>query len=153
MFLTLKRIEVNDMENRERWRALDYCDNNNNAVDPQESVQDAEIEQNSFEVIIIRDSEGVSVNTTDTQVAVSLQIAIQAAIVAVIIATIGDSEQSRAVVQDIKQFTKSRQRNTQRTIVEGSRNVTVTTTDIDVAVNIQASLQILVAIIAKLDIL
>lgn len=141
------------MENRERWRALDYCDNNNNAVDPQESVQDAEIEQNSFEVIIIRDSEGVSVNTTDTQVAVSLQIAIQAAIVAVIIATIGDSEQSRAVVQDIKQFTKSRQRNTQRTIVEGSRNVTVTTTDIDVAVNIQASLQILVAIIAKLDIL
>lgn len=153
MFLTLKRIEVNDMENRERWRALDYCDNNNNAVDPQESVQDAEIEQNSFEVIIIRDSEGVNVNTTDTQVAVSLQIAIQAAIVAVIIATIGDSEQSRAVVQDIKQFTKSRQRNTQRTIVEGSRNVTVTTTDIDVAVNIQASLQILVAIIAKLDIL
>ncbi|MCK1998595.1 spore coat protein [Psychrobacillus psychrodurans] len=141
------------MENRERWRALDYCDNNNNAVDPQESVQDAEIEQNSFEVIIIRDSEGVNVNTTDTQVAVSLQIAIQAAIVAVIIATIGDSEQSRAVVQDIKQFTKSRQRNTQRTIVEGSRNVTVTTTDIDVAVNIQASLQILVAIIAKLDIL
>ncbi|MCZ8540394.1 spore coat protein [Psychrobacillus psychrodurans] len=141
------------MENRERWRALDYCDNNNNAVDPQESDQDAEIEQNSFEVIIIRDSEGVSVNTTDTQVAVSLQIAIQAAIVAVIIATIGDSEQSRAVVQDIKQFTKSRQRNTQRTIVEGSRNVTVTTTDIDVAVNIQASLQILVAIIAKLDIL
>ena len=84
-------IEVKNMYNGEKWRALDHCDNNNDAVDPQDGVQDAEIEQRSFEVIIIRDSEGVEVNTTDTQVAVSLQLGIQAAIVAVIIATIGDT--------------------------------------------------------------
>lgn len=154
MFLTLNRKEVKDMENREKWRALDYCDtNNNDAEDPQVGEQDAEIKQSSFEVIIVRDSEGVDVNTTDIQVAVSLQLGIQAAIAAVIIATIGDSDQSRAVVQDIKQFTKSKQRNTQKTIIEGSKNVTVTTTDTDIAVNIQVLLQILVAIIAKLDIL
>jgi len=93
------------------------------------------------------------VNTTDIQAAVSLQLGIQAAITAVIIATIGDTEQGRAVLQDIRQFTRNRQRNSQRTIIEGSRNVSVTTTDIDLAVNIQALLQILVAIIVKLDIL
>lgn len=140
------------MENREKWRAMDYCDNNS-ADDPQAAEQDVEMEQKSFEVIIVRDSEGVDVNTTDTQVAVSLQLGIQAAIAAVIIATIGDSDQGRSVIQDIKQFTRSKQHNTQRTIIEGSKNVTVTTTDTDVAVNIQVLLQILVAVIAKLDIL
>lgn len=82
-----------------------------------------------------------------------MQLGIQAAIAAVIIATVGDTEQGRAVVQDSRQFTISRQRNVQRTIIEGSRNVSVTTTDTDLAVNIQALLQILVAIIVKLDIL
>ncbi|WP_144511900.1 spore coat protein [Bacillus sp. FJAT-22090] len=140
------------MTNRDKWRALDHCESKN-TPEPQEGKQIAKIEQKSFEVIIVRDSEGVDVTTTDTQVAVSLQLGIQAAIVAVIIATIGDTDQGRAVVQDILQFTKSKQRNVQKTIIEGSRNVKVVTTDTDVAANIQALLQILAAIIAKLEIL
>ena len=144
------------MTNKEKWRALDNCNTNNKNDDAdvaQVGEQDTRIEQKSFEVIIVRDSEGVDVNTTDTQVAVSLQLGTQAAIVAVLVATLGDSDQTRGVVQDLKQFTKTKQRNAQKTIIEGSRNVTVTTTDTDVAVNIQALFQILLAIIAKLDIL
>lgn len=139
------------MTNRE-WRALDQCDPESSSAE-QDGEQVAVSDQSSFEIIIVRNSEGVDVITTDTQAAVSLQLGIQAAIAAVIIATIGDTDQGRAVVQDIRQFTRSRQRNVQRTIIEGSRNVSVTTTDTDLAVNIQALLQILVAIIVKLDIL
>lgn len=109
--------------------------------------------QQSFEWIIVKDSEGVNVNTTDTQVAISLQLAIQAAIAIVISITIGDDDQGNAVTQDLLQFMKTKQRNTQKTIIETSKNVTVNTTDTDVSVNIQAMLQILLALVAKLDIL
>lgn len=138
----------------EEWRALDQCDQPNSEADvTQSDPQVFSNVQRSFEEIIIRNSEGVDVTTTDTQAAVSLQLGIQAAIAAVITATIGDSDQGRAVVQDINQFTRNRQRNVQKTIIEGSRNITVTTTDTDLAVNIQVLLQILVAIVVKLDIL
>jgi len=139
------------MSNRE-WRALDQCNLESSSA-TQDGKQVSVSVQQSFEIIIVRNSEGVDVQTTDTQAAVSLQLGIQAAIAAVIIATIGDTDQGRAVVQDIKQFSRIRQRNVQRTIIEGSRNVRVTTTDTDLAVNIQALFQILIAIIAKLDIL
>ena len=141
------------MENRKEWRALDQCESSSSSDIEQDGEQVVVSEQRSFEVIVIRNSEGVDVNTTDIQAAVSLQLGIQAAITAVIIATIGDTEQGRAVLQDIRQFTRNRQQNSQRTIIEGCRNVSVTTTDTDLSVNIQALLQILVAIIVKLDIL
>ena len=142
------------MENK-KWRALDHCDNsqsNDNNV-----LQDADqvvfTKQQSFERIIVKDSENVDVQTTDTQAAISLQLGLQAAIAAVISITIGDSDQGKAVAQDMKQFIKTKQRNIQTTIIEGSKNVSVTTTDTDLAVNIQAMLQILVAVVAKLDVL
>lgn len=140
---------------KKKWRALDHCD------DPigkesdvlQDGKQSVSTKQQSFERIIVIDSEGVEIHSTDTQAAISLQLGIQAAIAAVISVTIGDSAQGRAVTQDLNQFIKTKQRNVQTTIVEGSRNISVTTTDTDLAVNIQAMLQILVAIVAKLDIL
>jgi spore coat protein X len=145
---------VNKMGER-KWRALDHCDSNkdNNADVVQEAVQTVETKQKSYEWIIVKDSECVEVHTTDTQVALSLQAALQVAIAIVISITIGDSDKGNAVVQDLKQFFKSKQSNTQKTIIIGSKNVEVTTTDTQVAVNIQALLQILVAIVAKLDVL
>ena len=137
------------------WRALDHCHTHeSSSADVEQTGEQVNVsEQKSFEVIIVRNSEGVDVITTDIQAAVSLQLGIQAAIAAVVIATIGDNEQSRAVVQDIRQFTRTRQRNVQKTIIDNCRTVRVTTMDTDLAVNIQALLQILVAIIVKLDIL
>jgi len=142
------------MENK-KWRALDHCDysqsNDNNVL--QDADQVVFTKQQSFERIIVKDSESVNVQTTDTQAAISLQLGLQAAIAAVISITIGDSDQGKAVAQDMKQFIKTKQRNIQTTIIEGSKNVSVTTTDTDLAVNIQAMLQILVAVVAKLDVL
>jgi len=139
-----------------KWRALDHCNDNhnNNSTDVlQEADQFVSTEQKSFEWIIVKDSEDVEVHTTDTQAAVSLQLGIQAAIAAVLSITVGDSNQSKAVVQDLKQFMKTKQKNTQKTVIEGSKHVKVTTTDTDLAVNIQALLQILLAIVVKLDVL
>jgi spore coat protein X len=139
-----------------KWRALDHhCDgkDGNGADADQEGTQTVKTEQKSYEWIIIKDSEGVDVHTTDTQAAVSLQLGIQAAIAAVISITIGDSDQGKAVAQDIKQFIKTKQSNKQKTIIEHSKHVKVVTTDTDLAVNIQALLQILVAIVVKLDVL
>ncbi|MGD6966666.1 spore coat protein [Rossellomorea vietnamensis] len=138
-----------------KWRALDHhCDDKGHGADVQQDAdQYVKNEQKSYEWIIIKDSEGVDVQTTDTQAAVSLQLGIQAAIAAVISITIGDSDQGKAVAQDIKQFIKTRQSNKQKTIIENSKKVKVVTTDTDLAINIQALLQILVAIVVKLDVL
>lgn len=145
------------MSKDKKWKALDHCDKGKGKDDDanvlQEGDQFVSNKQQSFEWIIIEDSEGVNVQTTDTQAAVSLQLGIQAAIAAVISITIGDTEQGNAIAQDIKQFIKTKQRNAQKTIIEGSKNVEVITTDTDLAVNIQALLQILVAIVVKLDVL
>jgi len=140
--------------NDRNWRALDHCDDpGNDAEVPQKAEQDLLTEQISSEWIIVKDSEGVEVHTTDTQAAISIQLAIQAAIVVVISITIADSETADAVVQDLNQFIRTTQRNRQKTIIEGSKNISVTTTDTDIAVNIQALLQILIAIVIQLDIL
>ena len=135
------------------WRALDHFDCRNDDADvTQEADQITSTTQQSFEWIIIKDSEDVNVHTTDTQVALSLQAAIQAAIAVVISISVGSDEAGKGVVQDLKQFFKSKQRNTQKTIIKGSKCVEVTTTDTQVAINIQALIQILVAIVARLDI-
>jgi len=138
------------------WRALDHCDDRddrNDADVQQEADQLASTKQFSDEWIIIKDSEGVEVTTTDTQAAISLQIGIQVAIAVVLSITIGDSERSDDVLQDFKQIIKTKQSNRQKTIVEKSKNVQITTTDTDIAINIQLLIQILVAIVVNLDIL
>lgn len=137
------------------WRALDHCDDvedDNATVDP-EGEQSVSSKQVSDEWIIIKDSEGVDVITTDTQAAVSLQIGIQAAIAAVISITIGDTDNSDHVLQDLNQIIKTKQSNRQKTIIEQSKNVEITTTDTDIAVNIQLLIQVLVAIVVSLDVL
>ncbi|WP_160719194.1 spore coat protein [Bacillus sp. USDA818B3_A] len=138
-----------------KWRALDHCDDKckeNDANVTQDADQFASTKQESFEWIIVENSECVNVHTTDTQAAVSLQAAIQVAIAIVISITIGDTEKGNAVAQDLKQFFKSKQRNTQKTVISGCKDVEVVTTDTQVTVNIQALLQVLVAVVAKIDI-
>jgi spore coat protein X len=139
---------------QKKWRALDHCgcDKKDHAVVSQEADQVNVTKQKSHEWIIIKDSECVEVHTTDTQVAISLQAAIQAAIAIVISVTVGDADKGSAVVQDVKQLFKSTQRNTQKTVIHGSQHIKVKTTDTQAAVNIQALLQVLLAIVAKLEV-
>src|SRR3954468_6713185 len=70
--------------------------------------------QESDEVIVIKDSGNVTVHTTETQAAVSLQIALQLAIALVLKITIADSDDSNSVVQDLLQHFDSEQKNVQK---------------------------------------
>ncbi|MCT8138196.1 spore coat protein [Anaerobacillus sp. CMMVII] len=109
--------------------------------------------QLSEEYIIIKDSCDVTVSTTDTKAAVSLQASLQAVIAIIISISIADSSKAEKITQELLQSSKIKQVTYQKTIIENSKDVDVTTTDTQVAVNIQILLQLLVALIARLDIL
>ncbi|MEH7113943.1 spore coat protein [Neobacillus niacini] len=111
------------------------------------------MEQESEELIFIKDSCNICVHTTDTQAAVSLQIALQLAIALVIRITILDSDKGQSVAQDLLQYFDSEQNNFQKISIENSKDINITTTDTDVSVNIQALLQVLLTLVAKIDVL
>lgn len=67
--------------------------------------------------------------------------------------SIADSEKADRVAQDLFQKSSIKQINKQETVIRNSRNVSVTTTDTDIAVNVQILLQILLALLVKLNIL
>ncbi|WRP05575.1 spore coat protein [Rossellomorea aquimaris] len=139
-----------------KWRALDHCDlNSKEEASDVDSMAKQKVanHQLSSEWIIVKDSEMIDIQTTDTQAAVSIQLAVQAAIVAVISIAVGDTNQAEAISQELKQYIYTKQANKQKLVIHNSKNVQVTTTDTDIVVNIEALLQILVAILVKLDIL
>ncbi|MCA1011987.1 spore coat protein [Halobacillus halophilus] len=109
-------------------------------------------DQESDELIWIRNSCNVNVHTTDTQAAISLQIGLQLAIALVISISIGDSDKGKAIAQEIVQKFDSEQTNYQKIFIDNSKDVDITTTDTDLTVNIQALLQVLVTLVAELDV-
>jgi spore coat protein X len=149
-----------------RWVALDSncshpteSDNevagaffNDDATVRQSAAQEADIEQISSETIIIKDSCNIDVQSTDTQVAVSLQVALQVAIALVINITIADSARAEQVTQQLIQQADMKQLNKQKLVIENSKDVKVTTTDTDVAISLQVLLQILIALVVNIDI-
>lgn len=140
-------------DKQSNWSALDkrphpLCRDN----DTQSGEQENKTLQLSEELIFIKDSCDVTVSTTDTKAAVSLQASLQAVIAIIISISIADSVKAEKVTQDLLQAAKVKQITYQKTVIENSRNVEVTTTDTQVAVNIQVLLQILVALLVKLDI-
>lgn len=146
------RPEFEGHKEKRKWSALDPkmphpLDDTQNADVSEKSVQQ------SYERIYIRDSVDVDVTTTETQVALNLQVAIQAAIALVVSISIADSSKAEMVTQDLNASLKSIQLNKQETYIENSRNVNVTTTDTDIAVNAQILLQVLLALLIRLEIL
>jgi spore coat protein X len=119
----------------------------------QDGDQVSSVDQSSDEVIWIKDSCNISVQTTDTQASVSLQVGLQLAIALVVSIVIGDSDQGQTVAQDIFQQFNNEQTNQQRIYIDNSNDVNIVTTDTDLAVNIQSLLQVLVALVVKLDVL
>ncbi|MCD7034998.1 spore coat protein [Metabacillus sp. GX 13764] len=129
-----------------------WCSDFNRGVE-QEADQVVESSQSSNEVIIIRDSCDIEVSTTETQVAASLQAALQVGIALVINLTIADSQRAETVTQELLQRASFRQAQNQKLIIENSRNVDVSTTDTEVALSLQALLQILIALVVSIGIL
>lgn len=123
---------------------------NHNSVS-QFANQVSRLEQQSKEAIFVINSKGVTVDTTDTQVAASLQAALQVAIAIVINISIGDDARASKVTEELLSYSRVDQTNRQLIVIEGSEEVTCTTTDTDVAISIQVLLQILVALVGQLD--
>lgn len=138
-----------------KWNALDPNSHFPFSKDEeilQNADQVSDIEQKSFEKIIIKDSCDIKVRTTETQVAVSLQAALQVAIALVVNLTIADSDQAEHVTQELLQYSQIEQVNRQTIYIENSRDIEVTTSDTDVAVSIQLLLQLLLALLIQIDI-
>ncbi|MEF3328961.1 spore coat protein [Oceanobacillus oncorhynchi] len=111
------------------------------------------MEQESAEVIWIKESCNITVSSTDTQIAASLQAALQLAIAVVIRLSIGDSADGEEVEQELLQSISSSQVNKQKIFIYNTKDATVTTTDTDIGLNIQLLLQLLVALVIMIDIL
>jgi len=135
----------------QKYKSL--VENQSDAVVAQDADQVSMLDQESNELIWIVDSCNVVVETTDTQAAVSLQVGLQLAIALVISITVGDSDRGQTLAQEIFQEFDSEQTNRQKILVVNSKDVNITTTDTDLTVNIQAMLQVLLALVVNLDVL
>lgn len=146
---------------QERWSALNPAATHPMAPCRKEAEKSeaaaaqvtSDIDQLSSELIVIRDSCNVTVHTTDTQIAASLQAALQVAIAIVVNISIADGARAEQVTTELLERAQIRQTNRQRLIIVNSRDVEVTTEDTDVAISLQLLLQILLALIVQLDIL
>jgi len=140
-----------------KWNALDRkMEHPMSYRNPDEgATQNSQVKnmQTSDECIVIKDSCDVNVSTTDTQAAVNVQVAIQAAIALVISISIADGKSTDEVTADLFGKLKSSQVNNQQLYIENSRDIEVSTTDTDIAVNAQVMLQVLIAIVVRLNVL
>ncbi|MFE0506395.1 spore coat protein [Peribacillus butanolivorans] len=155
------RSNCNTHEDSDRsWSALDsatrhpltgFC-NEETEIDQVAKEENSQL-QLSEELIYIKDSCNVNVTSTDVKAALSLQTALQAAIAVIVSITIADTENADRITQELIQSSNVRQITRQKTIVENSRDIDITTTDADIAINIQLLLQLLLALIVEIDIL
>ncbi|MCT2535230.1 spore coat protein [Aquibacillus koreensis] len=129
-----------------------FAQTNANSVS-QYADQIGDIEQRSNEAIFVLNSKEVTVESTDTQVAVSLQVALQVAIAIVVQISIADDARAEKVTEELMGYARIDQSNRQLIVIDGCEGVNVSTVDTDVAASIQVLLQILVALVGQLDIL
>lgn len=141
-------------EETNKWSALDSSASHpfDDTVHESNDAKVGSIQQ-SIESIVIKDSCDVDVTTTDIQAALNVQLVLQIAISLVISISIADSSKADTITQDLNAKLQSSQINKQQVYIENSRGVNVFTTDTDLAVNIQLLLQVLVALVVRLDVL
>jgi len=133
-----------------KWRALDHCDfGDKGAIIDQDTDAVSSIKQGSFEWIIVKDSEGITVDTLDTQTAANVQILLQTVVFVLTLLLAGEGK-GQVIAQEINAILKTGQRNNQKTVIEGSKNITVRTTDTDTALNVQVAAQTLVSVLSAL---
>ncbi|MGG3642283.1 spore coat protein [Bacillus gobiensis] len=113
----------------------------------------AELTSDADETIYIVGSEVITINSTNNKIALSLQAAVQAIIALVIQLTIADSDKADSIRNQISSNMKWLNRKMKVIYIENSSNVTVTVSSVDIAVTLQFMLQILLSILAAVDIL
>ncbi|OVE34188.1 spore coat protein X [Priestia aryabhattai] len=109
---------------------------NNNALIGAETTQKILSKQISNSVIIVRNSCNVNVSITDTQTAITLQSLLQ--VLTFILTLIGlDANSIRLVTIEVLLLTQVIQSSNHKIIIENSRNVNTTATNIDSVIFIQ----------------
>ncbi len=90
------------------------ADHNTNEAVSQDGDQYSFMDQESAEMIWVKESCNITVDSTDTQVGVSLQASLQLAITLVLNIAIGNTDRSEAVSQDLIQSFNADQINKQK---------------------------------------
>lgn len=111
------------------------------------------MDQESAELIWVRESCNINVTSRDTQAAVSLQAALQVAIGLVLSISILDGDKREKVTQELLQYSNITQTNRQKIFICNTKDANVTTRDTDIAINVQLLLQILLTLVVLVDIL
>ncbi|WP_342840072.1 spore coat protein [Priestia megaterium] len=110
---------------------------NNNSLIGAETTQKILSKQISNSVIIVRNSCNVNVSITDTQTAITLQSLLQ--VLTFILTLIGlDANSIRLVTTEVLLLTGVIQSSNHKIIIEDSRNVNTTATNIDTVIFIQS---------------
>ncbi|MCO4851274.1 spore coat protein [Bacillus vallismortis] len=125
----------------------------NDAFVDQDSIQAHLNKQISEEMIIIRDSCDVNVQSVDTQAVTSVFVSINALVVIVTLAVITDETLAELVAQDLLQLTENKQINKQKVLIDNSRCVNVSTLDQDTATLVTVLVNALVAVFTVLIVL
>ncbi|WP_245745393.1 spore coat protein [Lentibacillus persicus] len=124
-----------------------------NALVSQDASQYSFMDQESAELIWVKESCDINVDTRDTQIGLSLQASLQLAISLVVNIAIADSGRSEAISQDLIQSFDSDQVNKQKIFICNTKDANVTTRDTDLTVNIQVLLQVLLLLLVMIDVL
>lgn len=142
-----------DATSQNKWSALEDCAH---PLDPtvDQSLDQVSVTSQSEEVVVmIKDSCDIEVNTTSTEAAVSIQLALQVAVAIILEVSIADSINQNEILQDLLQLTATKQSTKQKTIIENSRGVKVTSTETEIAITAQIAIQILIALLVAIEIL
>ncbi|MEI2340257.1 spore coat protein, partial [Priestia megaterium] len=126
-------------------------------IDPQEGKLVQEILDQLFSIstnitsIWIKDSYKVKIQSTDTQIATSLQLSLKLVIALVVNIIVDDTNTGNHRKE--KQQSNAEQINNRKIIINNSKDVTVLITDIDFVSSIEILLQILLVLLVQLDVL
>ncbi|MEN8701563.1 spore coat protein [Bacillus infantis] len=141
------------------WNALDPSSSHPMGIfdssdrDVKDVVQGTNMGQFSRESIVLKNCLNVEVNSSETQVAASLQAALVVAIVIVINISIADGGQAERITEDLLQFTQINQSNRQSVYIENAKDCTVNLEDTQVALTLNLLIQVLLALVVELEIL
>jgi len=107
------------------------------------------IDQDSDELIWIKDSCDIDVTTRDTQDATQVQLLLQT-VVFVLTILLAEEGKGQVIAQELFAAANIDQVNKQKIIIVNSKDVTITTTDSDTALNVQIVAQTLVSVLSIL---
>ncbi|WP_318618944.1 spore coat protein [Priestia megaterium] len=119
---------------------------NSNALIETETIQKILSKQISDSVIVVKDSCNVNISITDIQTAIILQSLLQ--VLTVILTLIGlDANSIRLITAEVLLIAKVIQSSNHKIIIENSKNVHATTTNIDTVIFIQSFILVLIILV------